>query len=92
MMLLAACVIALTLLSGLILYALPRKNRVRAVFRGPLSAFSFEFEAGGLEQDSAKKENSNQSKDGVLPMEIQRNSGTNSETQGQSPLSKGDAS
>ncbi len=55
MMLLAACVVALMLLSGLVFYALRRKNRVRAVFKGPLSTFSFEFEADDVDRDSSKR-------------------------------------
>lgn len=55
MMFLAACVIALVLLSGLVFYALRRKNRVRAVFKGPLSAFSFEFEADDVDRDSSNE-------------------------------------
>jgi hypothetical protein len=56
MMLLAACVFALMLLSGLVFYALRRKNRVRAVFKGPLSTFSFEFEADDADRNPSKRE------------------------------------
>ena|SRR5215469_4624651 len=50
------CAFALLAFFSLLFYALRRKNHVRAVFKGPLSAFFFEFEADDLDGDSAKKE------------------------------------
>ena len=53
-MLPAACVLALLLFFGLIFYALRRTRHVRAAFKGPLSVFSFEFEADDLDRDTVR--------------------------------------
>ena len=54
MTIIAVCVLALLLLSGLIFYALRRKGRVRAAFKGPLAVFSFEFEADDTKKPPSK--------------------------------------